>query len=484
MTSINTNMLSLTVQNKSSHSASALSQSIERLSSGLRVNSAKDDAAGQAIANRMTANLNADDVVARGVNDGISLMQTAEGGLSEINNLVQRARELAVQAANETLSDTDRASLNGEFQQLRAEIDRIAFSTTAFGKYPLAPSTQREQPVNLGNTPPLAEKFPVSGASRSFPSGIVSLAYIPAGAKNLTITIDSLGADDDIQIFSRDGNHLAGTPLTGSDADIVWRQNGITDAAAAKLHVLTEDNAFLSSANYSDSDLAQGGASFNLNGSATASYNGMTITYSGDGDRYENDSTGKFNDGVNGAERHERVHIDATTEDLIVMVIGQGAFTGVATWDELPNPTQLPPPPLPPVSTPTDIVVSADYGEEVQAVTINPTPSDSESLGLKDAALDPFEEARKALGSFDQALEKINGYRGEYGSQINRFEAIRANVAQESITTAAARSRILDADYAQEVSAMTKQQILQQASSSVLTQANQVPETVLALLRK
>lgn len=484
MTSINTNMLSLTVQNKSSHSASALSQSIERLSSGLRVNSAKDDAAGQAIANRMLANLNANDVVARGVNDGISLMQTAEGGLSEVNNLVQRARELAVQAANETLSSIDRASLNGEFQQVRAEIDRIAFSTTAFGKYPLAPSTQRELPINLGNTPPLAEKFPVSGESRSFPSGIVSLAYIPVGAKNLTITIDSLGADDDIQIFSRDGKHLVGTPLTGADADIVWQQNGITDAASAKLRVLTEDNAFLSSATYSDSDLAQGGASFNLNGSATASYNGMTITYSGDGDRYEDDSNGKFNDGVNGAVRHERIHIDETTEDLIVMVIGQGAFEGVATWDVLPNPTQLPPPPLPPVSTPTDIVVSANYGDSVQAVTINPTPSDSESLGLKNTALDPFEEARKAIASFDQALEKINGYRSEYGSQINRFESIRASMSDVSIAISNARSRILDADYAQEVSLMTKQQILQQASSSMLVQANQGPQAMLMLLQR
>ena len=173
MASINTNMLSLTVQNKSSHSASALSQSIERLSSGLRVNSAKDDAAGQAIANRMLANLNANDVVARGVNDGVSLMQIAEGGLGEVNNLVQRARELAVQAANETLSSIDRASLNGEFQQVRAEIDRIAYSTTAFGKYPLAPATQKGLPVNLGNTPPLMEKFPISGMTQYFSSGVV-----------------------------------------------------------------------------------------------------------------------------------------------------------------------------------------------------------------------------------------------------------------------------------------------------------------------
>lgn len=482
MTSINTNFLSLTAQNQKMDSSS-LSQAIERLSSGMRINSAKDDAAGQAIANRMSANLSANDVIARGLNDGIGLMQTAEGGLDEINNLVQRSRELAVQAANGTLSDADRVSLHAEYLQLRDEIDRIAYSTNAFGKHPLAPSIQREVSPNLGNTPPLSEKFPTSGTSRSFISGTVSLAYIPAGAKNLTITINSYSYDDDIQIFSREGRHLVGTPLEGTDADIVWQQNGITDAALADSLVLTEDNGFLPTANYSAEDLAQGGESFNLNGSALVSYNGMAMTYSGDGDRYEDKSTRKFNDGINVMNFKERVHIDQTTEDLIVMVIGQGVFIGEATWDELPNPTQLPPP-LPPVSTPTDIVVGADYGEEVQAVTITPTPSDSESLGLKDVGLDPIEEARKALAAFDQALEKINGYRSEYGSQVNRFESIRSTLAQTSLATSAARSRILDADYAQEVSAMTKQQILQQASSSVLVQANLVPETVLALLQR
>ncbi|MEQ9859877.1 flagellin [Pectobacterium cacticida] len=206
----------------------------------------------------------------------------------------------------------------------------------------------------------------------------------------------------------------------------------------------------------------------------------MTITYSGDGDRYETTP----NDGSVGAASHERVHIDQTTETLIIMVIGKGSFEGVATWDKLPTPTQLPPPPLPPVSTPTEIITSANYGEEIQAVTISPTPSDTESLGLKDVGLDPIEEARRALAAFDSELEKINGYRGEYGSMVNRFESVRSNLAQTSIAASTARSRILDAGYAQEASAMTKQQILQQASSAVLVQANQVPETVLTLLQR
>ncbi|RBP62284.1 flagellin [Brenneria salicis] len=274
--------------------------------------------------------------------------------------------------------------------------------------------------------------------------------------------------------------------MEGTDADIVWRQNGITDAALADSLVLTEDNGFLPTANYSAENLAQGGESFNLNGSALVSYNGMTMTYSGDGDRYEDKSTRKFNDGINVMKFKERVHINETTEDLIVMVIGQGVFIGEATWDELPDSSQLPSSEsvLPPVSTPAALMVSADYGEDAQAVTINPTPSDSESLGLKEVRLDLIEQVHEALASFDQALEKINGYRSEYGSQVNRFESIRSTLAQISLATSTARSRILDADYAQEVSAMTKQQILQQASSSVLVQANQVSKTVLALLQR
>lgn len=195
MTSINA--LTLTILNQQSKSASRLSQAIERLSSGLRINSAKDDAAGQAIANRMTANLNANNVITDGMKDGLSLMQTAEGGLNEINNLLQRGRQLAVQAANGTLSDADRTSLDGEYQQIRAEIDRIASSTQIFGLYPLAPAEPGPQPAKLGNTLPLAEKFPDENTQYQFPSGVVSLAYIPTGAKNITITIDSLNADDD-----------------------------------------------------------------------------------------------------------------------------------------------------------------------------------------------------------------------------------------------------------------------------------------------
>ncbi|MBN3189526.1 flagellin [Pectobacterium brasiliense] len=483
MVSLNKNYL--TILNQQDKSATRLNQAIERLSSGLRINSAKDDAAGQAIANRMTANLNANSVITNGMKDGLSLMQTAESGLNAINNLIQRGRQLAVQAANGTLSDSDQTSLNGEYQQIREEIDRIASSTQIFGRYPLAPTEPGPQPVKLGNTLPLAEKFPDANTQYQFPSGVVSLAYIPAGAKNITITIDSLGADDDIQLFARDGKHLAGTPTEGADADIVWSKNGVTDESAMNTTVITQNNGFLPGATYSADSLLQAGE-YNINAGAQTTYQGMTITYSGDGDRFEDANTGGFNDGnVGAANQLEKIHIDEVTEDLIVIVVGSGVFYSNASWDELPTPTE-PAPPLPPsvpISKETTFVVGASFGDTLQTVTLSPTPADSQSLGLSSVTLGTPEQARAALATFDNALKKLDGYRSEYGSQMNHFESITAVLSQEKVATATARSHILDADYALEVSAMTKAQILQQASMAVLSQANQQSGNVLKLLQ-
>ncbi|BES86451.1 flagellin [Pectobacterium araliae] len=477
--------LYLTILNQQGKSATRLSQAIERLSSGLRINGAKDDAAGQAIANRMTANLNANSVITNGMKDGLSLMQTAESGLNTINSLIQRGRQLAMQAANGTLSDTDQTSLNSEYQQIREEIDRIASSTQIFGRYPLAPAEPSPQPAKLGTTLPLAEKFPVPNINHQFPSGVISLAYIPAGAKNITITIDSLSADDDIQLFARDGRHLAGTPAEGTDADIVWSVNGVTDESTMNTAVITQDNGFLPGATYSADSLLQAGK-YNINTGAQTTYQGMTITYSGDGDRFEDANTGDFNDGnVAAANQLEKIHIDEVTEDLIVIVVGSGVFYSNASWDELPTPTE-PAPPLPPsvpISKETTFVIGASFGDALQTVTINPTPADSQSLGLSSVTLSTPAQASEALATFDNALKTLDGYRSEYGSQMNRFESVTAVLSQEKVATAAARSRILDANYAIEVSAMTKNQILQQVSLSVLSQANQQSGNVLKLLQ-
>lgn len=480
MQTINYNQLSNNSLRASTATRSVLQESIERLSSGLRINSAKDDAAGQAIANRMRSNINADAAVSRGLDDAISMAQTAESSLGTVSDLLIRAKSLAIQSANDTLAESDRQSIDTEYQNILATLQQIAEGTEIFGRYPLATDNPELPPVLIGDTPPLNVKFPVQGTDYSFSSGIISLAYIPAGAKDITITIDSLGLDDDIQLFTRDGKHLAGTPINGSDPDYTWKSRGITDSAKATSRVLTEANGFQSGASYDDSLLIEGGTAWALNGSETLNYNGMTLSYSGDGDRYEPDRA--YNDGSNGSNRLERMKIDNVTEDLVVMVVGSGSFTSNLTWGDLPKPTITPAVP-PRQSEPWQVVTSANVGEAVQSVTVAATPADVKSLGLNNSELRSTATAKSAMSKLDTALDTVNRYRGEYGASINRFESSKSVLAQQSVATQAAKSRIEDADYALEASKMVKAQILQQGQDAVLKIANQSTENILALLR-
>lgn len=479
MAVINTNLLSLNGQNQIKRSQSAMETTIERLSSGLRINGAKDDAAGQAIANRMESNLQAGKTLTQGINDGISLMQTAEGGLDSINDILQRARELAIQSANGTLSDVDRSSINAEYQQLAEEIDRIAFSTQAFGKTPLEPAEPRPLPVKLGDASHITELLIPS--FQGFTSGTVSLSYIPAGATNVTIEIDSFGLDDDIQIFTQDGKHLIGTPIEGDNPDYVWQFRNINDAASANASILTPANGFGPDASYDASLLQDSTGSYDLDSPPVVlDYNDMSITYSGDGDRLAD--TTDFNDGNLSGNTRERVTFDKVTENLIVFVIGQGAFNARATWDDMPVQFEEPEPALTPVSTSTSILVSAAVGQKKVAITIAPTPSDIQSLGLEEVALDPIEKALEAMDKLQLAIGQIDGYRSQYGALSNRFESAINNLSQEQVSLGAAKSRIEDADYALEVSNMTRGRILQEAGTSMLAQANQIPQNVLSLL--
>ncbi len=486
MAVINTNLLSLNGQSNLGRSQSSLATALERLSSGLRINGAKDDAAGQAIANRMEANLRANDTVTRGINDGISLMQTAEGGLNGINEILQRSRELAVQAANGTLTDADRDSLNAEYKELRAEIDRIALGTEAFGKYPLAPAAHGGSEEPMGETLSLKGVFGTSGTKLSgMPSGIEPIAFIPAGATNVTIIMDGLpGAEDDIQLFSRDGKHLVGTPILGDEADITWVSNGIATKEDVETKLLKEENGFPSGVEYSDTFLLhyqpeEDDIYDNENG-ITGTYNGMTFTYTGDGDRFSSD-TDSSDGSTDAYHAIERLHIDKVTEPLFLAITGMGIFDITADWESMPSSAPAPVGNSP-VSREVDIVTSADFGNKVSKVTIDPTPSDHVSLGLEDVELDPIEKAREAMTKLQEALNQVDGYRSQYGALQNRFESAIANLATQSLNTAAAQSRIMDADYAKESAAMVKGQILQQAGTSVLTQANQIPQNVLSLL--
>lgn len=208
----------------------------------------------------------------------------------------------------------------------------------------------------------------------------------------------------------------------------------------------------------------------------------MTITYSGDGDRYEDKAIGAWNDGANGSNRIERMTLDTVTEDLLVMVVGSGSFTSNITWGTLQTPTMTPAVP-PKQSRPIEVVTSANFGEQMQTTTIEPTPTDLKTLQLENSDMASEAGARKCMGLLDAALEKVSSYRGQYGAMMNRFESSKAVLSQQGVAMQAARSRIQDADYAAEASQLARAQILAQSQNAALKMANQVPQTVLELLK-
>jgi flagellin len=474
-----TNAVALNAQRNLGVSQNSLAGIQAQLSSGLRINGARDDAAGLAISERLQANLKAQDSSIRSINQGISLVQVADGGLMNISESLQRGFELAVQAANGTLAASDRANLNAEFRQLHAEIDRIAEGTEIFGRYPLAatPST------TMGQTKSIKEVFAGGPTLNGQPSGLKPIGFIPAGATDVTITVDGIvGAEDDIQIFTADGKHLVGTPAVGARADSSWLKNGVSSVADVEGKLLTEAYGFQAGVSFDGNpplvdyvDTAGKTYSQDLADGVSGTYKGMTFTYTGDGDRFPSDidTTDGSTDAYHGVEK---LHIDTVDEPLFLAVTGQGIFNINAQWGSMPDAPQ------PKNTGPVDIVVRADFERAVETVTVNSTPSDTKTLGLESVEIDPLEKAREALEKLKQAIDKINSYRSDYGAVNNRFDSAIGLIGQESVATAATRGQIVDADYAKNTAALTRLEIQQKVSNAMLAQANVNPKFLLTLL--
>ncbi|VEA66381.1 Flagellin 1 [Serratia plymuthica] len=346
---INTNSLSLMAQNNLNKSQSSLGTAIERLSSGLRINSAKDDAAGQAISNRFTANIKGLTQASRNANDGISLAQTTEGALNEVNDNLQNIRRLAVQAQNGSNSDSDLKSIQGEITQRMSEIDRISEQTDFNG------------------------------------------VKVLSSDQKLTVQV---GANDgetiDIGLQKIDSNKLG---LTGFDVTIKGPTAGAAVATGTTIKSATNADVVYDA---STSGLAAGKA-----------------LVSG------KDATGK-----------DTMYVQTTD-----------ATTGAKTYGAAS-------------------VDNAGVVTEGAAVTMK----------------DP-------LATLDKALSQVDGLRSSLGAVQNRFDSVINNLNSTVNNLSASQSRIQDADYATEVSNMSRANILQQAGTSVLAQANQSTQNVLTLLR-
>jgi len=390
MAVINTNVLALTSQANLNRSASALGTAIERLSSGLRINSAKDDAAGQAIANRFTANIKGLTQAARNANDGVSIAQTTEGALNEINNNLQRIRELTVQAANGSNSDSDLQSIQNEIKERLEEIDRVSKETQFNGKYILGKDGD-DLSIQVGANDD--EKIVI---------------------KLKAINVDKLGLTDFSVVEKSFVEEAAnGGKLKAGNTTYTFAAAPATGAASTQVAVPTDVDALLGDA-------------------APEGTNSLFVAE--DGKAYIKNENG-----------------DATTYYAANVTVAPGA--------------------------------DAAGGNPATAPSITGITLGAQVTNLTEDADEAVEATKNPLAALDSALQQVDDLRSHLGAIQNRFESTIANLTNTVTNLSAARSRIEDADYAAEVSNMTRAQILQQAGQSVLAQANQVPQGVLSLLR-
>ena len=404
---INTNIMSLNAQRNLNTSGSSLATSIQRLSSGLRINSAKDDAAGLAISERFSTQIRGLDVAVRNANDGISLAQTAEGAMVEIGNNLQRIRELAVQSSNATNSASDREALNAEVDQLLSEIDRVANQTGFNGTKLLDGSFT-------------GALFQV-GANSGQTIGINAI---------VDANIDTLGKSgfaDDVS-----GVGIGGTAATASGS-ISGITVSVTPAGAAAATQIKLD----------DIKIEVGDDAAAVQKKVAQAFNNKL------------DQTGVY------------ATIEAGELKLTSVKDGQD-FGGV---------------PNGPLTGGTGITVSraADLGATTAAAGV--AANGGGIRHMEDLDVSSFSGSQRAIEIVDKALTAVSSSRAEMGAIQNRFTSTIANLATTSENLSASRSRIRDADYAKETAEMTRTQILQQAGTAMLAQANQVPQNVLSLLK-
>lgn len=395
MSVINTNILSLNTQNNMTKSQTALGSAIERLSSGLRINSAKDDAAGQAIANRFTSNIKGLTQAARNANDGISVAQTTEGALNEINNNLQRVRELTVQASTGSNSTSDLSSIQDEIQLRLDEIDRVSAQTQFNGVKVLSQDTKMSIQVGANDNETID----------------ISLKEVTSKTLNL----------EGFNVTGPKG----GTPTGALDFKKAF---GDTTAVTAATTVEKTAGDLASRLGVAASGVIMGGAP--KQDSAGNWFTSVTVTAA--------DATESNNLKANGFD------------------IASGA-AGAKTFYIAVDPQ-------------TSTVTAGTAAIKI----------DTSALSLKKLTTGATNDPLKAL---DAAISDIDVQRSSLGAVQNRFQSTVTNLNNTVNNLTAAQSRIQDADYATEVSNMSRAQILQQAGTSVLAQANQVPQTVLSLLR-
>ncbi|WP_185231287.1 flagellin N-terminal helical domain-containing protein [Teredinibacter franksiae] len=576
---INTNVAALNAQRQLVKSGSDMAQAMERLASGKRVNTARDDAAGLAISNRQTSQIRGLDQAIRNANDGVSLIQTAEGALDEVTNILQRIRELSIQSANGIYSDLDRSTLDAEAQQLKQEVDRIAQSTT-FNGQPLLDGSLSDVALQVGSEAYQTIDLEIQGFSTSSLGGTsgdivgeVTLAGLDSltafdGTATNSITVNDItlstlagitaagstvndalaiinadldgkgaeastlisveadaagsgvlaGTDTvDIVLTDADGNAqsyiLSGTSnlselaeMINSDTIIDAKINdegklilsaensesvNITDASGATglgAGQLATDIFF--ALVFTDTSSESNGVNF-LTDAATADVQALGInTQDTEGNIIGVAGIGETNTIQKGDLKINGVDVPsftgvaaaaATIDTAIVAINSISEQTGVVAYAETATTIGM--------RSTKGNEISIQYGggataqDVLDATGLLERNALSGSGSVAGIAIDTAEGAQQAIDVIDVALEQINSTRSELGAINNRLDFTMSNLANVSEKTSAARSRIIDADFASETSQLSRAQVLQQASQAMLAQANAQPQQVLQLLQ-
>ena len=590
---INSNIMSLTAQRNLASSQAEQNQAMGRLSSGLRINTAKDDAAGLAIAQGLTSQVRGLNQAARNANDGISLVQTAEGALQESTNILQRMRELAVQSANGTYSTGNRNTLDAEVQQLKSELDRIA-GTTSFngqnildgsrGKIDLQVGAYSNQVISmeigsmdtksLGGSGGDIVSAEVTGGSAALTalaaSDILTIndqtipaldtsVDLQAALNTINATLDGFGAEVSTMVDMRAKSVGAGVLVAGTDSlnlrltDNYGNQTtfeitgtnsleelatAISDASGGQIEAKVVDGRLAMSAENAENLAFITGGS----GKGNATDGIATVTGYDTAAAQTRNFSLVFNDTsadkrgvkIEGADGTDDAAVIATLgldihdddRNLLGIAVTVGALgTKVNEGDLIINGVEIGE-----IQSGTDVQATADntieainklsdetgvvafrssagiaagislravdggeisikYGDNATAATVVAMTglkerNAAEGVGsVSSISISTAAGAQKAIGIIDKALEQINDTRGDLGAVNNRLDSTIKNLTNVSENAASSRSRIMDADFAAESAALARAQVLQQAGTAMLAQANQAPQQVLSLLQ-
>lgn len=498
---INTNALSLMAQNNLNKSQSSLGTAIQRLSSGMRINSAKDDAAGLAISNRFTSSIRGMTQAARNANDGISLAQTTEGALEEVTENMQRIRELTVQAKNGTNSAGDRDSIKKEIASRLQEIQRVA-ETTNFNGVKVFDGSQSKITIQIGDK----DDDTIDITLNKLDMQTLGLDNFLADFEDIGITVNGAGTlasqFDDAAVEQANGDvdigHASGKVWELADTERDALKAVVGEADVADVKVMTyDDNGTTRIFAYgensekmveiTDPKWDAAGAKLKLG----ANPDTTEITDPADIDMLLHGKS-DFTEGSSTALKEGAVIQDTGGTDVTLTAakldeIAAAAFGAGATAESSGMKMIM-------MNDGTDDRYFA-YGEDgggnkvLKEITIAPGTGAPTATDVRpadsDVVLKEFGAAAadNLLEKLSDAITQIGDFRADLGAVQNRFSSIIANLNTNIINTTEARSRIQDADFSVEVSAMSRANILQQAGVSVLAQANQVPQNVLSLLR-